>query len=75
MQTFSRGIFSGVGGIGGGGYMGGISHGGREFSIKGAPNFPALFKSDQKLKKKKIQYLALYAKVCFSTFKRAIYSN
>jgi len=48
-----RGFYwQGIGGEGciGGSFDGRIFHGGREFSMKGVPDFPGLFKDDQKLK-------------------------
>jgi hypothetical protein len=44
-----------LGGIGGGGYVGESFHGGcflggRDFSIKGVPDFPALFKKRSEIK-------------------------
>jgi hypothetical protein len=43
-----------VGGYVGGSFNGGSFHGGRDIALKGAPDFPALFKkrSEIKLKKK-----------------------
>jgi hypothetical protein len=35
-----------------GSFHGGILHGEREFFMKGTPDFPALFKNDQKLNTK-----------------------
>ena len=41
------------GGLGERGYVGGSFNGGREFFTSEAPDFPALFKNDQKIIKKK----------------------
>ena len=44
------------GGYGGRPFHGGCFLGGREISMKGAPDFPELFKKDQKLNKKKLVF-------------------
>ena len=46
-------MVEGGGGSEGEGYMGGSFHGGRDFSIKEAPDFPALFKKRSEIKFKK----------------------
>jgi hypothetical protein len=46
-DVFKKGFF-----CGGRGLRGRIFHGGREFSVKGAPNFPALFKKRVEIKEK-----------------------